>query len=135
MQHSHVHEALGGRTQQATGMRERRSWPARLVATASAVVGTVAGLAPHLLHHLAPLAGAALLTGTAGSVLFGVLGFALMVPMLLRLRRRFGSWLAPAVALVLFVGMFTISTVWIGPAIRGEGDTAKVTQPVDPHGH
>lgn len=67
-------------------------------------------------------------------MLFGVLGFALTVPMLLRLRRRFGSWLAPGIALTLFIVMFTVSTVWIGPAIRGEDGTAS-SAPVDEHGH
>lgn len=53
--------------------------------------GTIAGLTPHVLHHIAPIAGAAVLTGTPGSVLFGILGFVLTVPMLLRLKRRFNS--------------------------------------------
>jgi hypothetical protein len=46
--------------------------------------------------------------------------------MLLRLRRRFGTWLAPAIALALFAAMFTVSTLWIGPAIRGNGDDAPI---------
>jgi hypothetical protein len=52
--------------------------------------------------------------------------------MLLRLRRRFGSWLAPGIALVLFILMFTISTVWIGPAIRGDENEPALS---DPHDH
>lgn len=97
----------------------------------SGAVGAIAGLTPHVLHHIGPIAGTALLTGTEGSVLFGTLGFVLTVPLLLRLKRRFGSWLAPGIALALFAVMFTISTVWIGPAIRGDlgQDPAPVTDP------
>jgi hypothetical protein len=102
------------------GDRARRRWLSRLTGGLSAAVGTLAGVAPHVLHHIGPIAGAAVLTGAAGSTLFGLLGFLLMVPMLLRLRRRFGSWLAPGIALALFVLMFTVSTLWIGPAIRGD---------------
>jgi hypothetical protein len=112
----------------------RRGWPAQAWAPLSGVIGTIGGIAPHVLHHLTPLAGAALVTGSTGSVLFGVLGFALTVPMLLRLRRRFRSWLAPGIALTLFIVMFTVSTVWIGPAIRGE-EPASSGAPVDGHGH
>jgi hypothetical protein len=112
----------------------RRGWAARATSAASAAVGAIAGLAPHLLHHIGPLAGAALVTGAAGSVLFGALGFLLTIPMLLRLRRRFGSWRAPAIALVLFAVMFTISTAWIGPAIRGAANPA-TPESHDDHDH
>jgi len=105
------------------------------LAVVSGAIGTIGGIAPHVLHHLTPLAGAALLTGSVGSVTFGVLGFALTVPLLLRLRRRFGSWLAPSIALTFFIVMFTVSTVWIGPAIRGDAGNASPTAPVDEHGH
>lgn len=91
---------------------------ARLYSGLSGAVGTVAGIVPHVLHHVGPIAGAALLTGVGGSILFGAIGFVLTVPMLLRLKRRFGSWLAPGIALAVFAAMFTISTLWIGPAIR-----------------
>jgi hypothetical protein len=41
-------------------------------------------------------------------------------PMLLRLRlrRRFATWWAPAIALAIFVAMFTVSAVVLGPALR-----------------
>jgi hypothetical protein len=55
------------------------------------VLGAVTGLAPHLLHHIAVLAGAALLAGVTGTVLFALLGLAAMVPLLLRMRRRSGG--------------------------------------------
>jgi len=105
---------------------------ARAYGLASAAVGTVAGITPHVLHHIGPIAGAAILTGTEGSVLFGAIGFALTLPLLFRLKQRFNSWAAPGVALALFAIMFTISTLWIGPAIRGD-DGGDGTAPVDPH--
>jgi hypothetical protein len=101
----------------------------------------VSGIAPHVLHHVGPIAGAALLTGTGGSVLFGVVGLAVSIPFLLRLRRRSGSWRAPALALVVFAAMFTFSTLVIGPAIRGDSSPTPtpLEQPLpstpDPHGH
>ncbi len=109
------------------------SWPARALGALSGVVGTVAGITPHVLHHIGPIAGAALLTGTEGSALFGAIGFVLTVPLLIRLKKRFGSWAAPGVALFLFAAMFTISTLWIGPAIRGDGGGGGTTPPEDPH--
>ena len=53
-------------------------------------------------------------------------GLVASVPMLLRLRRRFGSWRAPALALVVFAAMFLVSTLVIGPRISG------VDNPVNP---
>lgn len=106
-------------------------WPARLSGALSAALGTVAGITPHVLHHIGPLAGAAILAGTLGSVLFGVIGFVLTVPLLIRLKRRFGSWVAPGLALALFIVMFTVSTLWIGPWIRGEDQ--QIDTPTDPH--
>lgn len=101
-------------------------------------MGVVSGIAPHVLHHVGPIAGAALLTGTGGSVLFGLVGFAVFAPFLLPLRRRFGSRRAPATALAVVAAMFTLSTLVIGPAIRGDNSPAAIPleQPAsDPHGH
>jgi hypothetical protein len=42
-----------------------------------------------------------------------------LVPLLLRLRRRFGSWWAPAIGLAVFAVMFSVSAFVIGPAING----------------
>ncbi len=108
-------------------------WPARLLAALSGVFGAIAGITPHLLHHVGPILGAAMLTGTAGNILFGAVGFVFTLPLLIRLRRRFGSWLAPALALALFAAMFTVSTLWIGPAIREVITGASETAPADPH--
>jgi hypothetical protein len=109
----------------------RAGWRASASSGLAGALGTVSGIAPHLLHHAGPILGAALLTGALGTTVFGAIGFALTVPLLLQLRRRFHSWLVPAIALGLFALMFTVSTLWIGPAIRGEDDTN--TSDGDPH--
>ncbi len=120
----------------ATGIEARPRWQVRLWAGVSGAIGAVAGLTPHVLHHVLPFAGAAFLTGATGSVLFGLLGLALTMPTLLRLRRRFGTWLAPGIALALFSAAFALSTFVIGPAIRGDGAPANIEEPVlDEHGH
>ena len=85
----------------------------------SGLVAAISGIAPHVLHHVGPLAGTALLAGTGGTILFGVAGFALSIPMLLRLRRRFGTWLAPAVASAIFLVVYLFSSLVVGPAITG----------------
>jgi hypothetical protein len=110
--------------------------PGRLRALWSAAVGAVGvvvGLAPHVLHHVGFLVGTALVAGAAGTALFGVLGLLASVPMLVRLRRRFGNWWAPGIALAVFAVMFTVSTVVIGPAISGRspfgGSGAKSPSP------
>ena len=116
----------------ATGARA--SWPRRLAARAwAAVTGAVgagSGVAPHVLHHIGPIAGAAVLAGAAGAALFGGLGLLLSVPFLLRLKRRFGTWKAPAVALAIFATAFAISNLVIGPAIRG-GDTPAASPAIE----
>ncbi len=113
--------------------------PGRLAALWNAVtaaVGAVMGLLPHLLHHIGFLAGAALVTGVGGNLLFGALGLLLSIPMLRRLYRRFGTWQAPAVALAVFTVMFSLSAFVIGPAISDTDapPTPGPTEPVDP-GH
>ncbi len=82
-------------------------------------MAAISGIAPHVLHHVGPLAGTALLAGTGGTILFGIAGFALSIPLLLRLRRRFGSWLAPGVASVIFLVVYLFSSLVVGPAITG----------------
>lgn len=97
----------------------------------SAVGAALLGLAPHLLHHAGPLAGAALIGGIGGTLLFGAVGFLLAVPFLLRLYRHQGSWRLPAVALALFVAMFLLSAFLVGPAITDSNsdDGGSQTQP------
>ena len=89
----------------------------------SAVVGSVLALVPHVLHHIGILAGAAFLTGLGGSLLLGVVGLVFSIPLLRRLYRRFGTWKAPATALVVFTALFSLSAFVIGPAISGEGSS------------
>ncbi|TQJ38129.1 hypothetical protein FBY33_0121 [Arthrobacter sp. SLBN-112] len=91
--------------------------------TVVGAVGLVMGLLPHVLHHIGLLAGTAFVAGSGGTALFGALGLLASVPMLIRLYRRFGSWVAPAVGLLVFAAMFSLSAFVIGPAISGaEGD-------------
>lgn len=94
-------------------------------------VGLVVGLVPHVLHHVGLLAGTALVAGSGGTALFGVLGFAATVPMLVRLYRKFHSWAAPAIGLLVFAAMFSLSAFVIGPAISGTGDQGPSPVPAD----
>ncbi len=87
-------------------------------------LGAVMGLVPHVLHHVGPLVGTALVTGVGGTALFGALGLAASVPMLLKLRRRFASWWAPTLALIVFTALFALSSFVIGPQISGESEPA-----------
>lgn len=88
-----------------------------------AVVGAALGLLPHLLHHVSLFAGALVITGAAGNLLFGALGLLLSVPLLRRLHRRFDTWKAPTLALAAFAAMFSLSAFVIGPALTGAGPT------------
>ncbi|MFE6649915.1 hypothetical protein ACFVJS_25365 [Nocardioides sp. NPDC057772] len=106
------------------------------------MTGTVLGIAPHVLHHIGLLAGAALITGTTGNVLFYAIGLLLSVPMLRRLHRRFRSLWAPTIAVVVFTGLFSVSAFVIGPAISGTDDSPPPSTPTnhgpgsrDEHGH
>lgn len=82
----------------------------------------ISGVAPHVLHHAGPLAGSALIAGATGTLLFGVIGLVLSIPLLLRLRRRFGTWVAPAIAGGVFTAMYLSSSLVIGPILSGAGD-------------
>lgn len=88
--------------------------------TIGAVAGAILGLVPHVLHHIGLVAGAALVTGAAGNTLFFIVGVVFSIPLLRRLHRRFASWWAPAIAVAIFAGLFTLSATVIGPAITGE---------------
>ncbi|HLF62083.1 MAG TPA: hypothetical protein VI980_12990 [Acidimicrobiia bacterium] len=111
----------------------------RLRHAVTAAWGTVSGVAPHVLHHVGPLAGAAILAGTAGRVLFFLIGLAVATPLLIRLYRRFGTWAAPAVAVAVFVITYTVSSLYLGPLLTGEtttpADAPSVTTTTDEHGH
>ena len=119
------------RSHGAAGRRPRTVWSAL-----TGLVGGVVGLVPHVLHHVGLLAGTALVAGSGGTALFGVVGLVASVPMLLRLYRRFGTWRAPAVALGVFAVMFAVSTFVIGPAISAQSDRPAPTAPAVGHdGH
>ena len=107
----------------------------RLGAAILAAWGVLIGVAPHVLHHVGPLAGAALLAGSGGKLLFGTLGLVLSIPFLLRLYRRFHSLLAPALATVAFVAVFAFSTLVVSPLITSNGDSGKTPGIEQPSGH
>ena len=102
----------------------------RLRATVAATGAAVLGAAPHVLHHVGPLAGAAFLAGTTGKLLFGVIGLVLAVPMLRRMRRRRGSWRAPGAVLALMATVFAFSSFVIGPALTGSPDAGGPAQTI-----
>lgn len=122
----HIQEPFSGLpTAEQTAPRRVRERAAALVSSA---VAAVLGIAPHVLHHAGPLAGAALLAGTGGALLFGAIGLLAAIPFLLRVHRRCGNWRVPGALLVLFAVVFSISTFVIGPAISGGSDeTSKST--------
>ena len=109
----------------------------RVRVAVSAAVAAFLGLLPHVLHHVGPLAGAALFAGVGGSLLFGAIGLVAAVPFLLRVRRRCGNWRVPAMLLVSFAAVFSVSTFVVGPAISGADDDAApaVSAPDAPAGH
>jgi len=114
----------------------RRGLGARLWGGVVAAWAVVTGVAPHVLHHVGPLAGAALLAGFGGQAIFFALGLVLSLPMLRRLYRRFGTPVAPALAVVAnfvsglgvvsravstrssaFAAVFTFSSLVIAPQL------------------
>ena len=104
---------------------ERPSFVGRVWGGVLAVWGGFIGLLPHVLHHIGPLAGAALLAGATGRVLFAAIGFVAAIPFLRRLQRRFRTWKAPAIALAVFAAAFSLSSFVIGPAISGGDSPAR----------
>ena len=114
-----------------------RRFAVRLRVALSAVIAAFLGVLPHVLHHVGPLAGAALFAGVGGSLLFGAVGLVAAIPFLLRVRRRCGNWRVPAMLLTAFTLIFAISTFVVGPAISGgaeSDDAAPVTAPETPGG-
>lgn len=100
----------------SSARRPRRSLRATLATATAAILGA----APHVLHHVGPLAGAAILAGATGKLLFGGIGFVLAIPMLRRLHRRHGSWLVPGGVLGAMAVVFTLSSFVVGPALTGD---------------
>ena len=110
----------------------RRAWMAVSAATAA-----VLGLLPHVLHHVGPLAGAALFAGATGSLLFGAIGFVAAIPFLLRVQHHRGNWRVPAAILAAMAVVFSLSTFVLGPAITGNDGEGAPTEsaPANPAGH
>ena len=108
------------------------SFLGRIRLAAAAVVAGVLGVLPHVLHHVGPLAGAAILGGLGGSLIFGAAGLLLSVPFLLRVRRRTGGWRLPAVLLATFALVFSVSNFVVGPAISRDDEPPA---PAEPSGH
>lgn len=113
----------------------RRGLASRAWAALVAAWGVVLGLAPHVLHHVGPLAGAALLAGLGGKALFFAIGLLFTIPLLRRLHRRFGTLLAPVGAVVVFAAMFTFSSYVIAPRITGSDESPTIEQPTKPSDH
>jgi hypothetical protein len=101
-----------------------RAWSAVLAAW-----GAFIGVLPHVLHHVGPLAGAALLAGAGGTALFATIGFVAAIPFLIRLQRKFRTWRAPAIALAVFAAAFSLSSFVIGPALSGGSESSPPSQP------
>lgn len=113
---------------------QRGGFLARTWRTISAVIGTLLGLLPHVLHHAGLIFGAALVTGARGNLLFGALGLLFSLPLLRRLYTRFNTWKAPAIAFAIFVAMFSLSAFVIGPAISVDAP-AQTPTPVQTPDH
>ena len=109
---------------------------ARVWGSIVAAWAVVTGVAPHVLHHVGPLAGAAVLAGVGGKAIFFALGLVLSAPMLRRLYHRFGTWVAPALAVAVFAAVFTLSSLVIAPRLTG-ADSSPARQPgiEQPSGH
>ena len=110
---------------------EQRSLPARAWSAVLAAWGAFIGVLPHVPHHVGPLAGAAVLAGATGRLLFAAIALAVSIPFLRRIYRRFGTWIAPATALAVMAAAFMVSSFVIGPAIAGRGGAS----PTRPSGH
>jgi len=91
--------------------------------------GAVIGVLPHVLHHVGPLAGAALLAGAGGTALFAAIGFVAAIPLFIRLQRKFRTWRAPAIALAVLIASFSLSSFVIGPALSGSSESSPPSQP------
>ena len=102
--------------------RLRAGW-----AATRAAIGSVLGLVPHVLHHVGIVAGTALLAGVWGNLALYAAGLLLSIPMLKRLRRRFGSVAAPITGVAVFTVMFLLSAFVIGPAINPTTQEAPIT--------
>ena len=107
----------------------------RIRAFGGGLGAAVLGAAPHVLHHAGPLAGAALVAGVTGQILFGALALALAMPMLNRVRKRTGTWRVPAALLAVMTAAFMFSTLVVGPALTDDEDENLQAKPADHEVH
>lgn len=110
--------SLANDTDQGATPPRARGTSRALWAYLRAGLGALAGLAPHVMHHVGFIAGAALFTGVIGNTALYLIGLALSIPMLNRLRKRFGTWKAPVLGAIAFTGLFALSAFVIGPAFN-----------------
>lgn len=92
-------------------------------------VGALLGLVPHVMHHIGILAGTAFLTGMFGNSVLYVTGLVLSIPLLKRLRKRFGRRRAPIIGVGVFTAMFLVSALVVGPAINRTGAGPDIQPP------
>lgn len=130
-----VGELPGGVTPAPPSAAEDRRGSASAWNAAGTAVTGLLGLAPHVLHHVGLFAGAFLVTGATGNILFGLAGLVLSIPFLLRLHRRHRTWKAPAIAVAVFVTVFSLSAFVVGPAITGSVDDSGPARPSSPDQH
>ena len=112
------YRAVTGDPISGTAVVTRATWWSTLWAGVRAATGALLGLVPHVMHHIGFLAGAALLTGVVGNSVLYVAGLLLSIPMLNRLRKRFGTWKAPVIGVAVFSALFALSAFVIGPAFN-----------------
>jgi len=105
MQSMHTTDQIQDVAVYGKGVRAR-AWSAMVTLWA-----VITGAAPHVLHHIAPIAGAALIGGVIGTTVFGVLAFLLTIPLLLRVRARTQSWRLPSMLVGLFAVMWLVSSL------------------------
>jgi hypothetical protein len=117
------------------GVTPSRRFGARLWGGVVAAWAIVTGVAPHILHHVGPFAGAALLAGFGGKAIFFALGLLLSVPMLRRLYRRFGRLVAPALAVAAFAAVFAFSSLVVAPRLTGSEKTPATPGTEQPGNH
>jgi len=67
-------------------------------------------------------------------MLFAAIALVVSIPFLIRIYRRFKTWLAPAITLALMAAAFSLSSFVIGPAITGN-DSGSKPSPGMPAGH
>ena len=113
-----------------------RPWRGIWAATRAAL-GALMGLAPHVMHHIGLLAGAAVLSGVFGNSVLYIVGLALSIPLLNRLRKRFNTWRAPLLGVLVFTALFALSTFVVGPLINPAGSVPTPEAPtvIDHEGH